>query len=496
MAITVKANVNNMTPAYNAMYYYFDSTNKNELGFRYVVDVYKKTGSLTQELIKRVKISPRPGDGYGEIDISKTLQSYISHQLPSDNNGIKAANSYLDYNLEIGEETLINWEYDAFEQYQATGVFYNKLILTTTPYVGGGSGATHSYQTGDQVVIEPSVNNGFTQAFTGLFTVISAPNPTTIVLSADYQDVPGYPDGLMPGIVTYSDNRKTVIPNIETISNKGAFNGSVSHFNFRSYTNGTYKPNPVNRKPLLTNMPSDFKTAFGSTILLNAYTDDNDNNYSTWLYFQNSNATVRRVNINNTHKITSLAVGPGNMPVGDWVSGPDLPIIQPDVTNYAFYLMTSALERSSITYRVEIDRACSKYDVHELVFLDRLGSLGSFYFKYKSSQSTSIKRTDNKFIVGDFLDDEWTYESTEFGTRTINTDIKAKYELKTAWLTDVESEYFQELLSSPVSYLKVNGEYWAVNIKNSSSKKKTIVNDSLIEYTVKLELSNNDMINY
>ena len=64
MAISLIAKPQDITPAYNPMKFIYDSTNKNELGFRYIFDVYL-SGTATK--IAEYRPLPNP-DGYGEWD--------------------------------------------------------------------------------------------------------------------------------------------------------------------------------------------------------------------------------------------------------------------------------------------------------------------------------------------------------------------------------------------------------------------------------------------
>ena len=75
MAVSAIATPVYFSPAYNPLKFIFDSTNKALDGFKYVFDIYE---SGTANKIGERKVLPRPTDGYGEIDISKLLQSYTN----------------------------------------------------------------------------------------------------------------------------------------------------------------------------------------------------------------------------------------------------------------------------------------------------------------------------------------------------------------------------------------------------------------------------------
>ena len=77
MAVSAVVEPNTTTPAYNPVVYWVDSTNKNETGFKYVVDVYDGGGTQIAEY----RVAPRIDDGYGVIDLSRLLSSQVSKDL-------------------------------------------------------------------------------------------------------------------------------------------------------------------------------------------------------------------------------------------------------------------------------------------------------------------------------------------------------------------------------------------------------------------------------
>jgi hypothetical protein len=63
-------------------------------------------------------------------------------------------------------------------------------------------------------------------------------------------------------------------------------------------------------------------------------------------------------------------------------------------------------------------------------------------------------------------------------------------------MDDASSLYFQELISSPVTYLKTeSGTYVAVIVTDSSSVEQRQIDKRLIKYTVNVRFANSDNIN-
>jgi hypothetical protein len=107
MAQTTIAQPQSFTPAFNPVKFLIDSTNKNLDGFKYIFDVYN---GATQ--IGRFKVLPRIVDGYGELDLSRFLTSYLSWNFePNVNTDYDASNCYFSFTLQTGEEYLAEFSY-------------------------------------------------------------------------------------------------------------------------------------------------------------------------------------------------------------------------------------------------------------------------------------------------------------------------------------------------------------------------------------------------
>jgi hypothetical protein len=77
-----------------------------------------------------------------------------------------------------------------------------------------------------------------------------------------------------------------------------------------------------------------------------------------------------------------------------------------------------------------------------------------------------------------------------------NVDFGKTQQLTTNWMDDASSLYFQELITSPVTYLKVDTNvYVAVVITDTSSVEQRQLDKRLIKYTINVRFANNETIN-
>ena len=493
MAISLIAKPQTMTPGYNPAYWYFNSTNKNINGFRYIVDVYIN-GSSTR--LKRLRIPPAPVTGYGILDISKTLQSYLTAESPNIQNPVNANKSQIRYELKVGEAYSTTWVYSDYEFFSSSGNPYNTFVkLTSQPVGGGGTNQTHNFVAGDYITVVQADGGALKPQLSGLQEVVFVPDQFSVIINIPFSAIGS--GAAVQGSVTFADGRSTTFANLYSSGAQRAWNGAIPHTEFSSYTINDYAMNPLGTVPPLSTVPPVFRIGPQSKMVLN-YNANKAN--QLLVVFENNLGTVRKGNIQNLlgfPDVLSVGVGPNNIPTGMTLFAGSGNIIQAGTEWYEIYFERLGV-RLTEKRRFVLDTSCNKYTTYDLVFLDRLGSLGTFQFVYGSKQNQSIERENNRTQVGGLLTgpNRWGYNNQEASTQVRDVNILEDYSLTTAWLNDDESEYFKELLSSPYVYMLINNEYQPVLVTNTGEEIKKTVNTKNIRYTVNVRIANPNIINW
>jgi hypothetical protein len=470
MAITTINEPYDRTPAYNPIKFLYNSTNKNNLGFKYIFDVYE---SGTANKIAEYRVFPRYGDGYGEIDLSKLLQNKVTFDFdPNLSESDPATNSYYKYDLKVGEEFVTSYTYTA-------NLVNNGGNVQITPTVA------HTFVVGDQIILNAGVAN---TAISGLWTVIAVSGTTNFTINALFANVLNPTDN---GSVSYADNRKTVTRDIETALDKYVFNGAISWSGFRAYSENNFILDDPNDS-LLTNIPTTgFKITPEQDLWVNIM-----NNFVTtgFIVFGNSDGDIFAKPITDNALITQVGVGVNNLGTLTPLVG-TLPLIKPTTTYYSFVYTDASYNDHSQIYTIDLDTRC-KIENFKLVFLDRLGSFGSFAFHLRAYEQGEVNKQTYKQDVTGFTDSGmWTYSSDEKGTRVINPTVTKTIQLNTNWLTVEMDNYFQELMTSPETYIKIRNRYFACIIQENNFEVARQKNKNLIKHSISVMLSNQDAIN-
>ena len=455
------------TPAYNPCKFIYNSTNKNNEGFRYIFDIYEQ-GTVNK--IAEYRVLPTYGTGYGEVDLSKLLGAKVAPDFqPYNYSEIDTPNSRFNYDVKIGEEYIVTFTYTS----SLTNNGGNVKIT-----------CTHSFDVGDQVVVDAGTNT----LISGLWTVIAVTGTTDFTINAAWSNVT---DPTENGSVKYADNRKTIIRDIEETLNKWVFNGALPWVQFPNYSFAEYLLDDT-YKLFLTSCP--YRDGLTITPTQELWFNGFNAGVVGRMVFINSNGDSFYYDVTNTEITTQLCVASPNLNL-TVISG-SLPLIKDDTIYYEFYFVDDTLPPNSQTYTFTIDQRCAINDFH-LVFLDRMGSWGSFSFPLRSYETgTSTKQSFNKTVEGYVLDSgQWSYDSNARGLTTYSSTVEKNYQLNTNWMSEEMAAYFQELITSPVVYFWDGSQYLACVVQETAFEVERQRNKNLIKKTVNVKLANQDKVN-
>jgi len=480
-----------LMPAYNPIKYIYDSNNNNLQGFKYIFDIYQ---SGTANKIAEYRVMPTYGTGYGEVDLSKLLQAQVSYDLNLTNTSVyDANNSHYQYDVKVGEEYLTTTLYTlALTQY------------LTAPYVGNVQiNVANTFVVGDQINITQNPPGATANPnLEGLFTVLVA-NPLYIVVSSPWGSVTA---AVLGGAITYADGRKTITRNMMTAIKKFVFNGAIRWVEWPAYDYDDYMLNGFQDRFLTNLPPSEFYATLSQDLWVNAVANFSPTSPDT-IFFQTSDGDTFEKNVTATEHVSGISIGPNNYGLLSVVSGA-LPMIKPTTEWYTVRYERNGFP-SSKQYKVNLDRRVRTVE-HSILFLDRMGSWGSFAFTGRAYTTGNITREQfNKDVPG-YVEtagiDRWLYETTETGMTNTYISTDTTIALNTDWMNQDMAMYFTELLSSPNTYIKISNydadcelpeseEYVSCTIVTSTFEEFKQRNKNLIKQSIVVKLANNNIVN-
>ena len=483
MAIINIARAQPLMPAYNPIKFIYDSSNNNLQGFKYIYDIYE---SGTANKIAEYRVMPTYGTGYGEIDLSKLLQAQVSYDLNLTNtSAYNAVNSHYQYDVKVGEE------------YLTTTTWATVLVNS------GGNvriNVVNTFVAGDQINITQNPPGATANPnLEGLFTVLSV-GVGFLVVSSPWATVTATGLG---GAITYADGRKTVTRNIITAIKNFVFNGAIRWVEWPAYDYNDYMLNGLQDK-LLTNLPeNNFYATLSQDLWLNAVANGSPTPPDS-LYFVTSDGDVFQKNVTAADHVSGISMGPNNYGLLSVVSGA-LPMIKPSTEWYNVSYLRNGIQ-SSRRYYVNLDRRVRTVE-HSILFLDRMGSWGSFAFTGRAYTTGNITREQfNKDVPGYIQSLQWLYDTTETGTTNTYISTDTTIALNTDWMNQDMALYFTELISSPNTYIKISNydadcelpeseQYVSCTIVTSTFEEFKQRNKNLIKQSIVVKLANNNIVN-
>ena len=157
----------------------------------------------------------------------------------------------------------------------------------------------------------------------------------------------------------------------------------------------------------------------------------------------------------------------------------------------------------TISDRITININCPNqkgFESVRLTWLNQWGGWDYYTFKMKSSKTISTKGSTYQQLAGSWNEKSYRLDSFKGGKKAFRVNATEKITMNTDFVSETESEWFEELINSPEVYIlegfkddtvnsALNQYVIPVRLTTSKYTKKTIANDKLIQYTFEVEKS-------
>lgn len=461
-----------LAPVNKELWYELNSGSSSVTDFKYIyrpqerVEPFSTTSFTTLNLYK---IPPRPVTGNGLLSPHKILKSFIlnyvnpyqtqwtSGYTPA---GPGIPNSLIEYNIKYG------YEYNPNQLWSDTYFVSGNLGLTfSTP---------HGLQVGDALILDKD-NKQINISYDGTCSVIQVVNPYLIQTNKPWGENSSNETGTiisLQRLTATSSSRYTWNGTRQYRERTKDFSvdyilGSASSNKFLTNYNQTYKMVGLDDYETISMI---LPGVTGSTFYVETY-----NSSGTLL-----NTYSQLITASNKHRRVDYGVGPKNIiNNGGSMTGVD---------SYKIYVKYNGATASE-TRNYKIDTQCSIYDKMRLCFLNRLGGWDYFNFTLDSKKSVSITRTEYNKIL------DWNYSVGDRGKTILAQKAEEKWTITSNWITEKDSIWLEELLTSPEVYILGNDD--PLGGAANGYKLPIIITDN--SYEVKTALRNqvfNLIVNY
>lgn len=486
-------------PVYNPIVYRFKSDlvgDPDVKGLRYYIKV--KDGK-TGDLMFSKTVMPAFSNGEAIVKLDKELSDFMTYNLHLSryNSGaFDVDKSYISYVIEVSEEYFYEWDFTAYTVWvdPNTNISWAALIKDWTSGV-----ETINFAQGDSVFVTFDNPNILNPEFKGAHTVkevIITPSAGAIALDFQY-DGNTYTQG---GTVRFAVNKRIRTEVLYTSNPNCAFNGALGTAEFLNYDMREYEMNITSpnkgKIKVMSVLPEEYRVRPGNHLFVNFMKNKLDNNLlpdEVWFTTSQEYGTnTLQIPYTQYQWVQQMNFGPSRT---NWGSGPAT-IITPATKWYTFRFFFKGQPISRL-YKIFLDYDCPSDKIMEMLWLDKFGSFLPYNFTLKNEETQEVERSnftkDLELIKGG--GNTYEYQMTDGGEITYNAFYGKEFLLRTGLLNKEEAIFFQNVLHSPVTIVKVDGVYERCVIK--TARMKILGNKQMgpRRYELVVALSNKNKIN-
>jgi hypothetical protein len=279
-----------------------------------------------------------------------------------------------------------------------------------------------------------------------------------------------------------------------------AYNGVFNPITYLGYSDSLYKLNNSSSK-LLTNNPRIEVTTTDklSVGFLNSTT--NNGKYieiSTFEADGSPQDTVKILNPYNTigsNGDRSIDVDVSyawltSLVTADFATG-TAPFIVANTAYYTIRMVNNLGNDTSENINIYIVDQCTKGTPVRFKFMNNYGKYDYFTFLGASKKSTDIKRNNYKSDSYKWGASGYTGNSRNRGTTQFETKLEDTINVQSDWITEAQSIWLEQLVTSPDVYVYSGNDLIAVNIVDSNYATRYEANDQLFNLTINFKYNYN-----
>lgn len=135
-----------------------------------------------------------------------------------------------------------------------------------------------------------------------------------------------------------------------------------------------------------------------------------------------------------------------------------------------------------------------KYEPYKITFVNKFGALQDLWFYKRANLSTSVKNEQYRASLVSTTIDSFGVPNTGYSTsshqyKNIYSSGKESLQLNSGFYPESYNEIFKQLMLSEVTWINYDNKTLPVNIKTSSIKYKTQLDDKLINYNIEVDFA-------
>lgn len=146
-----------------------------------------------------------------------------------------------------------------------------------------------------------------------------------------------------------------------------------------------------------------------------------------------------------------------------------------NTSSYTVTAKDSLSASISETMTFNIEGEC-RYGTRRIHFLNKLGGFDAFNFNMKYNEIVNINRRTARKPIGTAALDSFTFSESDIEQQDYYIDYTRTFTIKSDWLTEAQSAWLEELLTSPVIFEEIDGVLYSIKLTSNSYEVQRTLN--------------------
>lgn len=284
----------------------------------------------------------------------------------------------------------------------------------------------------------------------------------------------------------------TLFADLATSNQIYAFNGIFDPLDFPDYSATTYMLNASSSTKLMTNQPASVKIQLLQLAWIGYITNSPTNIASMKVKTYDSAGTIINTGTQaatgfntNTDDNRNIRVGCGPVNLLSMFGSTFLD----GATYYTVQIFNSVPSAISELKTFVLQCPSPKNDTVRLHFLNKLGRYDAFNFIMNSEKDSTINRKTYQRTTGLLSGSTYTFPKSQRAEHVLNTTINDNLTINSDWITEEESTWLKELVTSPCVLIETSTALIPITIQETSYREQKKDNEKVFNLKIRFNYS-------
>ena len=164
-----------------------------------------------------------------------------------------------------------------------------------------------------------------------------------------------------------------------------------------------------------------------------------------------------------------------------------------NVNNYEMYAYLGTTQKSQkVCFFINDD--CSKYEIYNLLWVDKLGSIIPMPFIYVSRNNIEVQRNNYYQQEGNWENNTFGYKSYDRGEKSFYTQSRKSLIVNSGFLKDYETDLIEDMMNSISVFVQTpDNKVYSAQLAIDSVELYKNINEQIFSYTMNVRYSNNEV---